>query len=589
MPYCETMGCSRFPPATAQQIVLLPTAFPQHMPHPAGKELACSTSAEGLQTLLAMPVAVPLPGRYVTLRQATACDRAMPSLKSSSYPRASSCCVDKASLIPVHPTSESLWIHYEEVRELGRGSFARVSLVRERSTGQKRVCKAVSLRAMNPYIVDLMKTEIELLCSLDHPGVVKLYGYAVDQARQEILFILEYMPGGSCDSLVKADKELPSEALVARLIYQLLVTLDYCHSQGYAHRDIKPENIMLTRRASLRGTPGCKLIDFGLAGRDGPGHAMNGFIGTPAYMAPEVARQQHDTSRAYSSLADMWSVGATAFELLSGRKPFGACNKSDSMRDPNQLALDQILQYRGFEEIASGLRHRSAKARDFVRQLLNRDPEMRLTAAQALEHPWLAGYHQPEAPPLTNAMRQSLADYAAAQPVERCCSLIIACRLGAPDLEHLGATFLGADSDGDGKLSREDLAQALGSKPMSWLWDPAVPLDVDRIFRAANIDHKGKMGYTEFVAACTYASRGTPEELVRQAFHALDSNSDGLVDLADARGLFEGRHSDMLSSLPQNRPFDLAEWSACVEAHRRGRRQPATAKGPRHRRVASCM
>jgi len=568
-----------------QQMMLLPVAYPQPIPCLLGQHnVPCFVKS--VRAGPAMIIAQPVPGSHAALRPADSSDHIESPSKSSSRPRACSRGVQKASLIPMHPTSDSLWRHYEEVRELGKGSFARVALVRERSTGQKRVCKAVSIRGMDPYIVGLMKTEIELLCSLDHPGVVKLYEYAVDMARQEILLVLEYMPGGSCDGLLKPDKEPPTEAFVARLLHQLLVTLDYCHSQGYAHRDIKPENMMLTRRASLRGTPDCKLIDFGLAGREGRGQAMNGFIGTPAYMAPEVARQQADSSKAYSSQADMWSVGATCYELLSGRRPFGTPDAGDGVRDPNQVVLDRILQYQAFQKIGSALRHRSASARDFIGQLLHPDPNMRLTAAEALEHPWLAG-HRPEAPPLTSAIRQSLADYTAATPVERCCLLIIAARLGAPDLEYLGAAFLGADSDGDGKLSRKDLAEALGSSRASWLWDTAVKLDVDSVLRAADIDHSGEIGYTEFVAACTYARHSSPAELVRRAFHALDTDRDGLLTLADVRGLFMERASDLLKALPQQRPFDLAEWSACVEAHRRGVHQVAPAKVLRHRRVKS--
>jgi len=190
-----------------------------------------------------------------------------------------------------------------------------VALVKERATGQERVCKVVNIAGMDPRNVELTRIEIQLLCDLDHPRVVRLYEYAEDSARQEIVMILEYLPGGDCLGLV-TNSQYIEEELISRIIYQSLVALGHCHQQGIYHRDVKLENLMLA--SETRGNlPDCKLIDFGLGTRC-DGHVRE-VLGTPAYIAPEVKREE-----GYTPAADVWSLGVCAFELLTGGiLPFG--------------------------------------------------------------------------------------------------------------------------------------------------------------------------------------------------------------------------------------------------------------------------
>jgi serine/threonine protein kinase len=351
-----------------------------------------------------------------------------------SHKRTGSNGLRKETLISRHATYESLSQHYEDVRELGAGNFGRVNLVRELSTGLERVCKIMSTAGRTPKEVELMTREIEVLASLDHPHVVKLFEYAEDVARQELILILEYIPGGCCDGLLKRQSGRLAESLVARLLNQLLVALAYCHSCGVVHRDIKPENMMLTSPGFLRN-PDCKLIDFGLA--CSPGHATtNDCVGTPGYIAPEVVRFMPPTSS-----ADIWSVGVTALELLLGFRVFDVSGHSS-----REKIFDAVKRYSRFEDLnldgVPAWRQCSDEAQDFVQWLLEVDPRQRPTAAEALEHPWLAMY-KPEAQKLTIAMAQSLVSYASASSASRCMQLIIAARLGVQDGDDFGAVLEG--------------------------------------------------------------------------------------------------------------------------------------------------
>ncbi|CAJ1395406.1 unnamed protein product [Effrenium voratum] len=232
--------------------------------------------------------------------------------------------VRKAQLVSRHLSADFVDRNYEVVKPLNRGSFSRVNLVRDRLTGALRVCKVIDIKDMDPHVLGMMRKEVQILSALDHPNIVRLFEFAEDERKHELVLILEYVQGGDCIDLLEEKARLLPEQLAARIIHQLLVVLNYCHKCGITHRDVKPENVMLT---SLSEDAFCKVIDFGLAtpykGR------VKEFAGTVSYLAPELAIAQAPTSGGacwalepkpsrFSMAADIWAVGVTAFELLAG-------------------------------------------------------------------------------------------------------------------------------------------------------------------------------------------------------------------------------------------------------------------------------
>jgi Ca2+-binding EF-hand superfamily protein len=161
---------------------------------------------------------------------------------------------------------------------------------------------------------------------------------------------------------------------------------------------------------------------------------------------------------------------------------------------------------------------------------------------------------------LTGEMLRSLAAYASAPPTVCCCLFAIAVRADVPDIEKLGKAFVSMDTNGNGKITRAELSAAVNRS--RWWWDPEV--DVWSLVTTADLDHSGGLNYTEFVAACLYADHSSLEELVCASFKALDSDRDGLVRLSDIRDLFRERDFAVLNRLPQDRPFNLAEWQRTV-------------------------
>lgn len=487
--------------------------------------------------------------------------------------------VSKTKLVPQHASCDFVTRHYEVVRELGRGSFSHVKLVRERHTGHERVCKVVRTEQMSPEVLQLAKTEVQVLAALDHPHIVKLYEFAEDPARNKLVLILEYIGGGDCSGLLQGSGRSLSEPRVARLLYQLMVAVNCCHSRGVVHRDLKPQNMMLTRTVGAWGTPSLKVIDFGLAACM---QSSRDFVGTPAYMPPEVLAGTVD----YTSMADIWSIGVTAIELLAGEPPFG---KPEDYNGDMQRVFANIRSFRSFEDITDKLEElpswagRSNEAKDFVRRLLRLDPERRPTAAEALCHPFLESCREAQYG-LGADMLRSMASYATAPALVRCCMLAIAARTGVSEAARVGAAFADVDSDDDGVLSPEELVHAIaGASTCGW---GQSEVDAAEVFAAADLGHTGFLAYTEFAAAVLFSRYSSSiERLAKEAFAAFDSDRDGWVQMGDIWPLlcYEARSS--LMDLSEDRAVSAEDWALCVRTVARSfAESPELRKNSRHSR-----
>ncbi|CAK9058342.1 unnamed protein product [Durusdinium trenchii] len=466
--------------------------------------------------------------------------------------------VRKAQLVSRHLSADFVQKNYEVVKQLNSGSFSRVNLVRERGTDALRVCKVIDIKDMDPHVLGMMRKEVQVLSALDHPNIVRLYEFAEDEKTQELVLILEYVPGGDCIDLLEERERLLPEKLVARIIHQLLVVLNYCHKSGITHRDVKPENIMLT---SLSDDAFCKVIDFGLAtpykGR------VKEFAGTVSYLAPELAIAQSG----FSMAADIWAVGVTAFELLAGISPFGKQQEYGNSIEP---ILEQLCEYESFDEdlyqtfrASPGHQRlwRSSEARDFLRVLLAADPEERPTAEKALQHPWLLR-HQPDPVPIAEEMLRSFVGFTEATQMHRSCLYALAGKghFDELDVHMIGYAFAQADSDHDGRISKEDLLNASQASSW-WSWNRGSEVDMEAFLKAADQDCKGYLGYTDFVAACLFQIHPTLDDaLVDNTFDVLDHDRNGRLKADDVMPAFP-RYP---AGLPKYCAFKRAEWHQCV-------------------------
>ncbi|KAI3694078.1 hypothetical protein L1987_77037 [Smallanthus sonchifolius] len=208
--------------------------------------------------------------------------------------------------------------------------------------------------------------KIDLLKNLNHKNIVKYLGSI--KTETHLYIILEYVENGSLASIIKPDKFGPfPESLVAVYIAQVLEGLVYLHEQGVVHRDIKGANILTTKEGIV------KLADFGvsikLSEADDNTHSVTG---TPYWMAPEVIEMSE-----VCVASDIWSVGCTVIELLTGVPPY-----YDLQPMP---ALFRIVQDEN-PPIPDNL---SPGITDFLHQCFKKDARLRPDAKTLLSHPWI--------------------------------------------------------------------------------------------------------------------------------------------------------------------------------------------------------
>ncbi|XP_050840285.1 death-associated protein kinase 2-like isoform X4 [Serinus canaria] len=188
----------------------------------------------------------------------------------------------------------------------------------------------------------------------------------------ELMEKLGRISGGELFDFI-AEKEMLSEEEAIEFLGQILSGVQYLHARLIAHFDLKPENIMLQDKDVPK--PWIKIIDFGLAQQLEDGTTYKSLCGTPQYIAPEVINYEP-----LSPATDMWSIGVITYILLSGLSPFQG--ETDAETLSNIVAGAYEFEERCFSQT-------SELAKDFIRQLLLKEPERRMTAAECLVHPWI--------------------------------------------------------------------------------------------------------------------------------------------------------------------------------------------------------
>ncbi|XP_035498943.2 death-associated protein kinase 2 isoform X1 [Scophthalmus maximus] len=263
---------------------------------------------------------------------------------------------------------------YEIGEELGSGQFAIVKRCTEKSTGTEYAAKFIKKRQSRASRRGVRREEIErevvILQELQHPNIVALHD--VYENRTDVVLILELVSGGELFDFL-AQKESLSEEEATQFIKQVLDGVQYLHSKRIAHFDLKPENIMLLDRNIP--LPRIKLIDFGLAHKIEAGADFKNIFGTPEFVAPEIVNYEQ-----LGLEADMWSIGVITYILLSGASPF--------LGDTKQETLGNVsaLNYEFDEELFSNT---SELAKNFIRQLLEKNTRKRMTIQDTLNHPWI--------------------------------------------------------------------------------------------------------------------------------------------------------------------------------------------------------
>ncbi|RDX94719.1 Mitogen-activated protein kinase kinase kinase ANP1, partial [Mucuna pruriens] len=280
---------------------------------------------------------------------------------------------------PSIPKDAAPPIRWRKGELIGCGAFGQVYVGMNLDSGELLAVKQVLIAASSAskekaqaHIKEL-EEEVKLLKDLSHPNIVRYLGTVREEDTLNIL--LEFVPGGSISSLLGKFGAFP-EAVIRTYTKQLLLGLEYLHKNGIMHRDIKGANILVDNKGCI------KLADFGASKQVVELATISGaksMKGTPYWMAPEVILQ---TGHSFS--ADIWSVGCTVIEMATGKPPW-------SQQYQQEVAvLFHIGTTKSHPPIPD---HLSVAAKDFLLKCLQKEPILRSSASELLQHPFVTGEH----------------------------------------------------------------------------------------------------------------------------------------------------------------------------------------------------
>ncbi|KAL2791259.1 myosin light chain kinase family member 4 isoform 1 [Daubentonia madagascariensis] len=253
---------------------------------------------------------------------------------------------------------------------LGGGRFGQVHKCEETATGLKLAAKIIKTRGSKDK--EDVKNEISVMNQLDHANLIQLYD--AFESKNDIVLVMEYVDGGELfDRIIDENCNL-TEFDTILFMKQICEGIRHMHQMYILHLDLKPENILCVNRDAKQ----IKIIDFGLARRYKPREKLKVNFGTPEFLAPEVVNYDF-----VSFPTDMWSVGVIAYMLLSGLSPFLGDNDAETLN--NILACRWDLEDEEFQDI-------SEEAREFISKLLIKEKSWRISASEALKHPWLSDH-----------------------------------------------------------------------------------------------------------------------------------------------------------------------------------------------------
>ena len=276
---------------------------------------------------------------------------------------------------------------YKLFKLLGKGSFWEVYLTSKTNNPKLLATKRIDIKSQkNQRMLSYLNHEISIMKELSHPNIIKLYDFI--PTRNHYYVIMEYCNGGSlCDCLKKYGKPFPVK-VIQYLMRQIIEGLIHIHSKSIVHRDIKLDNILVNfnsnndlKKLNLLASE-VKIIDFGFAKKLRPGGA-NTIVETPINMPPTIIKGFQENGeigqlKKYSEKADIWSLGVTCYQMLTGKTLFQATNMKDLIK---KVKIGQYSIPRNLEL--------SNELIDFLDCMLQYDETLRWSAERLAEHPFL--------------------------------------------------------------------------------------------------------------------------------------------------------------------------------------------------------
>uniref|UniRef100_A0A8C9MGL7 calcium/calmodulin-dependent protein kinase n=1 Tax=Serinus canaria TaxID=9135 RepID=A0A8C9MGL7_SERCA len=250
------------------------------------------------------------------------------------------------------------------------GAFSVVRRCVKKNSSQEYAAKIINTKKLSARDHQKLEREARICRLLKHPNIVRLHDSISEEGFHYLVFDL--VTGGELFEDIVA-REYYSEADASHCIHQILESVNHIHQHDIVHRDLKPENLLLASKCKGAAV---KLADFGLAIEvQGEQQAWFGFAGTPGYLSPEVLRKDP-----YGKPVDIWACGVILYILLVGYPPFW---------DEDQHKLYQQIKAGAYDFPSPEWDTVTPEAKNLINQMLTINPAKRITADQALKHPWV--------------------------------------------------------------------------------------------------------------------------------------------------------------------------------------------------------
>ncbi|XP_031566034.1 serine/threonine-protein kinase HSL1-like isoform X3 [Actinia tenebrosa] len=275
--------------------------------------------------------------------------------------------------------TEVLNIHHEAIedfydiaQEIGSGQFAVVKKLSEKASGKEFAAKFMKKKRAKSLRLGMTSEQIlreaNVLRSINHKGIIYLHD--IFETKLEFILVLELLSGGELFEFLSEQEYLTEDEAVG-FLKQVIEAIEYLHQRSIVHLDIKPENIVLKSEGSTQ----IKLIDFGLARELAKGEMVREIMGTPEFVAPEIIAFEP-----VGTETDMWAIGVLTYIMLSGASPF--LGDSDTETFNNISHVDYEFDDEYFKDLSSS-------SKEFISDLLLKNPRDRMSAEECLKHEWL--------------------------------------------------------------------------------------------------------------------------------------------------------------------------------------------------------
>ena len=412
--------------------------------------------------------------------------------------------------------------NYSKIQELGTGAYAKVYRVQNKKTKEIFACKELARSKINN--LEKFKNEINIMSKCDHPNIIKLYEIYEDPRYIEL--IMEQCLGGTLfDRLInrmEEEDETFSEKEAAIIFKQIITAISYCHNQGICHRDLKMENVLFV---SNQNNSPIKIIDFGLSqcvekkklvqiltGKNFGNMTMEGSVGTPHYISPEVLKKK------YNQKCDIWSAGVILYAMLGGYFPFDG----DTDNDIYKAILKKKFEFHDEEWI-----NISKDAKDLISHMLI-DEDKRYSAEQVLNHPWLVKMSPNTKGTVNKISIKNLQNYKNSCNFKKFILTYMAARLKEKDIRDLSKMFLEIDTNKDGTLSVVEIKKCL----IKLNQEKNLKIsnqEIQDIFNSIDINNSKRIEYTEFISSMLEESSFCKEERLIDIFRLLDRDGSGKI------------------------------------------------------------